>query len=109
MVYLADIFPRAEGILQRALNQAARELLLSQHSDWAFIIKASSATAYAKRRFEEHVGRFKHLYQSIISGAIPERWLAEIEDRDRIFQDIDYRVYRTFPLSHVQGSSLSNG
>lgn len=95
MLYLANRFSRADGILRRALNQAAREVLLSQHSDWAFIIKAGSTTSYAKRRFEEHIGRFNYLYQSITSEVMPERWLAEIEDRDRIFQDIDYRVYRT--------------
>ncbi|MBI5187819.1 MAG: DUF1957 domain-containing protein [Nitrospirae bacterium] len=95
MIYLADRFPNANGILQRILNQAARELLLSQHSDWAFIMKRGTATGYARKRFEEHTGRFNSLYQSIISEDISERWLTKIEDKDRIFQDIDYRVYRS--------------
>jgi 1,4-alpha-glucan branching enzyme len=95
MIQLADRFPSANGILQRALNQAARELLLSQHSDWAFIMNAGTATEYAKKRFEEHTSRFNNLYQAIISENISEKWLTEFEDRDRIFQDIDYRVYRS--------------
>ena len=93
MIYLAGKFSNAKGIRRRALNQAAREVLLSQHSDWAFIIKTGTATEYAKKRFEEHIGRFTHLYQSIISGNISEEWLNKIEYKDRIFQDIDYRVY----------------
>lgn len=93
MIYLSGRFSNAKGIRRRALNQAAREVLLSQHSDWAFIIKAGTATEYAKKRFEEHIGRFTHLYQSIISGNISEEWLNKTEDKDRIFQDIDYRVY----------------
>lgn len=97
MGYLADLFPHTEGMLRRALNQAARELLLAQHSDWPFIMKSGNATAYARRRFEEHISRFNHLYRSIISGAIPERGLSEIENRDRIFQDIDYRVFGIKP------------
>lgn len=95
MIYLADRFPNANGILRRTLNQAARELLLSQHSDWAFIMKTETATGYTRKRFEEHIGRFNSLYQSITSRDISERWLTEIEDRDRIFQDIDYRVYQS--------------
>lgn len=94
MLYLADNFSDADGLLLRALNQAAREVLLSQHSDWAFIIKNNTATEYVKRRFGEHIGRFNFLYHAIMAGDIPEAQLAEIEDRDRIFADIDYRVYR---------------
>src|SRR4030095_2850252 len=43
MVELANIFPIAEGSLQRALNQAARELLLAQSSDWPFLISRQTA------------------------------------------------------------------
>jgi len=95
MIYLADRFPEANGITRRALNQAARELLLSQHSDWAFMMNAGDATEYAKKRFTEHTARFNSLYKSIVSKNIPKRWLVEIEDRDRIFADIDYRVFKT--------------
>jgi 1,4-alpha-glucan branching enzyme len=95
MICLADRFPEANGITRRALNQAARELLLSQHSDWAFMMNAGDATEYAKKRFTEHTARFNSLYKSIISKNIPKRWLVEIEDRDRIFADIDYRVFKT--------------
>lgn len=95
MIYLADRFPEANGITRRALNQAARELLLSQHSDWAFMMNAGDATEYAKKRFTEHTARFNSLYKSIISKNIPKRWLVEIEDKDRIFADIDYRVFKT--------------
>lgn len=93
MIYLSDRFPRADGILKRALNQAAREVLLSQQSDWTFIMKNETATQYAKKRFEEHISRFNFIYQSIISENIPEKWLTEIEEKDRIFPDIDYSVY----------------
>ena len=90
MIYLAEKFPRAEGVLKRALNQAAREVLLSQHSDWPFIINAGTAKEYAAKRFEEHIGRFSRLYQSILSDDIPEEWLTEVEEKDNIFRDIDY-------------------
>jgi 1,4-alpha-glucan branching enzyme len=55
---------------------------------------SSTAAGYAKKRFEEHIMRFNNLYRSIISGNIPEKWLGEIEEKDKIFKDIDYRVFR---------------
>ena len=58
LVDLADLYPGASGILRRALNQAARELLLAQSSDWAFIIKTNTAVQYAIQRISKHVGRF---------------------------------------------------
>jgi 1,4-alpha-glucan branching enzyme len=95
MTYLADRFPEAQGILLRALNQAAREILLMQHSDWTFMIKNGISAEYAKKRLLSHIERFHLLYQAIISGEISEERLSEIEDRDRIFRDIDYRVYES--------------
>jgi 1,4-alpha-glucan branching enzyme len=94
MTCLADRFPDSAGILQRALNQAAREVLLSQHSDWTFIMENGTHSRYAEKRLEEHIGRFNLLYESIISGEVSEESLREIEDRDGLFKDIDYRVYR---------------
>jgi 1,4-alpha-glucan branching enzyme len=39
MSELAERFPDDGGLKERALNQAARELLSAQASDWAFILK----------------------------------------------------------------------
>jgi 1,4-alpha-glucan branching enzyme len=94
MIELADRFPNAGGLLRRALNQAAREILLAQHSDWTFMMKNDLCTDYARNRFAAHIHRFTFLYESILTGDMQEKTLAEMEDRDRIFQDIDYRVYQ---------------
>ena len=91
---LAEKLPRTEGILRRALNQAAREILLAQHSDWTFMMKNCCAADYAQNRFAGHISRFTYLYEAILSGYVQEGRLTEMEDSDRIFRDIDYRVYR---------------
>jgi 1,4-alpha-glucan branching enzyme len=93
MVELARSFPNADGLQQRALKQAARELLLAQSSDWAFIMKTGSHVEYAVKRTKEHLLRFDRLYIDIKGNALDERWLDDIEYSDNLFPDIDYRVY----------------
>jgi 1,4-alpha-glucan branching enzyme len=93
MIELARAHPDAEGILRRALNQAARELLLAESSDWAFIITTATSVQYAQKRFRDHIHRFTRLYEMITSFNIDENWLTEVENRDTIFQEIDYSVY----------------
>jgi 1,4-alpha-glucan branching enzyme len=93
MILLAQACPEAGGLLLRALNQAARELLLAQSSDWAFIMKSGSHVEYAEWRTKEHIQRFTRLYEDIRANSIDEAWLADIEYKDNLFPDIDYRVY----------------
>jgi 1,4-alpha-glucan branching enzyme len=90
MIELAAEHPVADGLLKRALNQAARELLLAESSDWAFIITTGTMVQYAIKRFRDHIHRFNRLYDMIKSRDIDEAWLAEVESRDSIFQEIDY-------------------
>jgi Uncharacterized conserved protein len=99
MAALADRFGAdgaadSDPLLRRALNQAARELLLAQSSDWAFIMHTGTTTEYAARRTISHVARFNRLYEQILAGAVDAAWLAELEARDNLFPWLDFRVYR---------------
>jgi 1,4-alpha-glucan branching enzyme len=78
----------------RIANQAARELLLAQSSDWAFQIYQGTTVQYSSRRFESHIQRFNMLAEMLETGEVDHELLAEIEHRDNIFAEIDYRVYR---------------
>lgn len=81
-------------LIRRALNQAARELVLAQSSDWAFIMKTGTVTSYAVMRFKNHILRFNRLYWSIRKNSVDEGFLSDIEYKDNIFPNIDYRIYR---------------
>src|SRR6266540_2237618 len=95
MVELARRFEHPSERERRALNQAARELLLAQSSDWAFIMKTNTTVEYAKKRTRDHIARFDYLYRMLSAGGfLEEPILREFEDRDNIFPDIDYQVYR---------------
>jgi len=93
MVELANENLFAEEIKKDALNQAARELLLAQSSDWAFIMKTGTMVQYAVKRTKEHISRFTRLYNEIKGNNIDEGWLRDIEYKDNIFPEMDYRVY----------------
>jgi 1,4-alpha-glucan branching enzyme len=93
MVELARQHAAPGALERRALNQAARELLLAQSSDWAFIMKTGTMVEYAHDRTRTHVLNFNHLYDQIKQNAIDEPWLSEVERRHNVFPDIDYRLF----------------
>jgi 1,4-alpha-glucan branching enzyme len=93
MIEMANHFPGADGLTRRALNQAARELLLAQSSDWAFIMKTNTMVEYAKKRTRDHLVNLGNLYAMIMNGHIDEAFVANLEARNNIFPNLDYRAY----------------
>lgn len=97
MVELANIFSNETDPLKiSALNQCARELLLAQSSDWNFIITNGTMVDYAKKRIKDHIGRFTKLYETLMKNNLDasfEEFLEDIEEKDCIFPEIDYRIY----------------
>ncbi len=85
--------------VRRALNQAARNLLLAQSSDWPFIMKAATNVDYARKRVRDHLARFNYLAQSITRNTIDLRRLQALEILDNIFPWIDYRVFDQPPAA----------
>ena len=95
MTSLANRFDQPTELERRVLNQLGRELLLAESSDWAFQIYQGTTVEYSSRRFQSHIHRFDLLAKMLDSGDIREDLIAEIESRDNIFAEIDYRVYRS--------------
>jgi 1,4-alpha-glucan branching enzyme len=93
MVSCARTYKDADGVVRRALNQMARELLLAQSSDWAFIMKTGTMVNYAVRRTKEHIANFHRLYEELRNGSIDEGFLSLLESHDCVFQHIDFRHY----------------
>ncbi len=76
----------------RILRQAARELLLSESSDWSFILRAGTTTELAKERIERHLTRFWKLINNIRDiEPIDLKYLESIEEEDKIFPNIDLK------------------
>lgn len=81
--------------LHRALNQAARSLLLAQASDWPFLLKAGASSDYARSRLQTHFARFAFLCDAIDARTIDLDALAALEEMDNLFPWIDFRAFAT--------------
>ncbi|WP_066637080.1 glycoside hydrolase family 57 protein [Desulfolucanica intricata] len=95
MIELANTYPGAGENLRRALNQAARELVLAQSSDWAFIISTDTMVEYAVKRTKQHISNFLRLYDQIKGNRIDVGWLNHLEYQNNIFPDINYENYQS--------------
>jgi 1,4-alpha-glucan branching enzyme len=93
MIALSRREPKDE-LEWRALNQCARELLLAQSSDWAFIMRTATMVPYAVRRTRSHLLRFNKIHDDLHQDSLELDWLEKVEALDNIFPNIDYRVYR---------------
>ena len=94
MEELVGRYPHADGALEEVLNQAARECILLQSSDWPFLITTGQASAYAKDRFLEHVNRFQQMADIAELGQVDKAALTlcrQLWALDKIFPNIDYR------------------
>ena len=95
MERLVEMFPDAGGDDLAVLNQAARELLLLESSDWPFLVTTGQAGEYATGRFRSHVERFNRLAEIAERGVGPEdRAYADgLFELDKVFPNIDYRWF----------------
>ncbi|HBU70345.1 MAG TPA: DUF1957 domain-containing protein [Elusimicrobia bacterium] len=93
MVELARENPSADGLRRRALNQAARELILAQSSDWAFIMTTKTMVEYAEKRTREHLSNFTAIFEQVKRSQIDEGYIGNLEYRNNIFPGIDYAAY----------------
>jgi 1,4-alpha-glucan branching enzyme len=94
MVELAERFPDDTGLKERTLNQAARELLLAQSSDWPKMLYRQDSTEYARKQIESALHNFTTIYEALGSNYISTEWLTSLERRHNVFPNINYRVFR---------------
>jgi len=90
---LAKAHPDPGPLIRRALNQAGRECLLLQSSDWAFILSTGAHAEYAAKRIRDHTLNFLTLESSIRHQDLDLDGLARIESMNNPLPDLDYRVF----------------
>jgi 1,4-alpha-glucan branching enzyme len=92
-----------------ALNQAGRELLLLQSSDWPFLVTTGQAADYAVSRFEDHLERFQRLVGLIEDGQddAAAHLAAELYEIDKLFPDLTYDRFRSREPAIVGNPAVS--
>jgi 1,4-alpha-glucan branching enzyme len=86
------------GLKERALNQAARELLLAQSTDLSRPLNPQSrgsllSREYAEKELEGALRNFTTIYETLGSGHISTEWLTLLEKRHSLLPYINYRVF----------------
>ncbi|GHV06354.1 glycoside hydrolase family protein [Spirochaetia bacterium] len=94
MIELAERFPDDTGLKERSLNQAAREILLVQTSDWPKMLYKQENADFARAQIEDALRNFTTIYEALGSNYISTEWLTNLERRHNIFPHINYRVFR---------------
>ncbi len=96
-VRMTELAQKYEGATDplyiRALNMCARELMLAEASDWAFIMTTGTTVEYAVNRTKTHLSRFLELYDAIVGHNISEKTIEYYEWIDPVFPYMDYRIY----------------
>ena len=97
MVGIASRYYGSGGLVDRAIEQMARELLLLEASDWEFLVTTGQAREYGFRRANEHFTAFHELANELleyVKGRSKEvKSLEEYERIDRPFDDVIVSPY----------------
>src|SRR5207247_8966022 len=83
----------ADPFADRMLKQLARERLLAQSSDWAFLMKTGTALEYATKRTMDHLARFNRLHDQFVANDVDDQFLHNCEWRDNLFPNVNWRYY----------------
>jgi 1,4-alpha-glucan branching enzyme len=87
---MAD-YRNGSALEHRALEQAVREVLLLESSDWPYMVAKNRAGEYSIERFCAHLERFREIAGMLEAGDLDklEPVLDEIEEVDNIFAQLD--------------------
>jgi 1,4-alpha-glucan branching enzyme len=97
MTEMTGRFPNDTGLKERALNQAAREILLAQSTDWSKPLNPQWNDKinrdYAEKEVEGSLRNFTTIYEALGSNHISTDWLTSLERRHSLLPHINYRVF----------------
>lgn len=96
--WLVNTYRDADGVRGKALDQAVKELLLLQSSDWNFIIKTGTSMKYAENRIRAHVHRLRHLGHLVEKGELAAEdttWIEDVASRDNFLNQLPPETLRS--------------
>jgi len=97
MVEMTERFSGDTGLKERALNQAARELLLAQSTDWPKALnpqyQGRISREYAEQELKGALRNFTTIYEALGSSHISTEWLTALERKHPFLPYINHRVF----------------
>jgi len=98
MAEMTERFSIDTGLKERALNQAARELLLAESAGLSKPLNPQYQSRllsreYAEKELEGALRNFTTIYESLGSGHISTEWLTALEKRHFLLPYISHRVF----------------
>ncbi|MDR0447944.1 MAG: DUF1957 domain-containing protein [Treponema sp.] len=97
MVEMTERFSGDTGLRERALNQAARELLFAQSTDWSKALNPQYQCRinrdYAEQELEGALRNFTTIYEALGSSHISTEWLTALERKHSFLPYINHRVF----------------
>ena len=85
------IFADGSLLSQDVVEQALKELLLIESSDWLFMVSGNQTRDYAMKRFFEHYTKLLRLGESMRNQDLNEefrQWLRKTQYEDDFFNDL---------------------
>ncbi|RMD86664.1 MAG: DUF1957 domain-containing protein, partial [Candidatus Dadabacteria bacterium] len=78
-----------DHLSKRGFDQAARELLLAQASDWPTMMTRKIYPQYARKRVTEHILEFRRLYEELRLHQVDEGLLRKTESQHPLFPSLE--------------------
>ncbi|MDO5295820.1 MAG: DUF1957 domain-containing protein [bacterium] len=90
LLKMAKIGHQRDDFKRRLINQAARELMLAQSSDWPTLLSNDLDSKAARKEVRRHLAAFHKLFDDFREGRADEAGLRKLEERCPIFPDLSY-------------------
>lgn len=81
---------------QRCIQLMTREILLSQSSDWGFLMKNEPSREYAESRTRGHLANFDQIWAIATRSDVDSTVLDEIEGKNPVFPDLPWNIYEPY-------------
>ena len=91
MLKMAKLGHQNDEYKLRLINQAARELLAAQSSDWPTLITSGIYGRWARKTVKRHLVSFHKLFDDLREGKVDQDGLRKFEERCPIFANISYK------------------
>ena len=97
MIEMTERFSGDTGLKERALNQAARELLFAQSTDWSKALNPQYQSRvgrdHAEQELEGALRNFTTIYEALGSSHISTEWLTALERKHSFLPYINHHVF----------------